>query len=99
MAVFWSPLPRLPLPAGLAWTFTIPAGMRPDYYLFSESLGRFVVTIAPDNKRAFEHALGSDARLLGRVRRLIPPGNAGNNRARPAVSELEAAYKAPFGRY
>ena len=42
-----------------------PAGMRPDYFLFSESLGRFVVTVAPDNKRAFEQALGTDARCSG----------------------------------
>ncbi len=46
---------------------TIAGEMRPDYYLFSESLGRFVVTVAPHHKRAFELIAGPDAILLGRV--------------------------------
>jgi phosphoribosylformylglycinamidine synthase len=73
--------------------------MRPDYFLFSESLSRFIVTVAPDHKRAFEQALGPDALLLGRV---------GGSRLRisartllldVAVADLEKAYKAPFRGY
>ena len=78
---------------------TLPAGMRPDYYLFSESPGRFLVTVDPDNKRAFERIIGPDAILLGR---------AGGSALRITsqkllldlpVDELEAAYKAPFRGY
>ena len=78
---------------------TIPAGMRPDYYLFSESAGRFVVTVAPDNKRAFERALGNHAHLIGRVRGTSLRITQEKTVLDIPVSELEAAYKAPFGRY
>ena len=73
--------------------------MRPDYYLFSESLGRFVVTVAPDNKRAFERTLASDAHLLGRVRGTSLRITQETTVLDLPVSELEAAYNAPFGRY
>ena len=85
--------------AGMDLTVPVPAGMRPDYYLFSESLGRFVVTVAPDHKRAFEQAAGPGAVLLGRVagsrlrittRTLILDED---------IRELEKAYKAPFRGY
>ena len=83
----------------LGMDITLPKGMRPDYFLFSESLGRFVVTVAPDSKRAFEQALGAEAVLIGRV-------TTGSFRVTTEkllidipVSELEAAYKSPFGRY
>jgi len=84
---------------GMDLTVPLPEGMRPDYYLFSETLSRFVVTIAPDHKRAFEQALGPDAVLLGRT---------GGSRFRitgktmildTGIGELEKAYKEPFGRY
>ena len=60
-------LAKVAIAGRLGMDITIPSGMRPDYYLFSESLGRFVVTVAPDNKRAFEQIVGTDAILLGRV--------------------------------
>ncbi|WP_292421322.1 AIR synthase-related protein [Methanoregula sp.] len=84
---------------GMDLTLLVPDSMRPDYFLFSESLSRFVVTVAPDHKRAFEQALGADAVLVGRT---------GGNRLRISgrvllldvgVDELEKAYKAPFGGY
>jgi phosphoribosylformylglycinamidine synthase len=84
---------------GMDLTLPIPGSMRPDYYLFSESLSRFVVTVAPDHKRAFEQALGPDAILLGRV---------GGSRLRISgrvllldvgIDELETAYRAPFRGY
>jgi phosphoribosylformylglycinamidine synthase len=83
----------------LGMDLLIPSGMRPDYFLFSESLGRFVVTISPDNRQVFEQALGEDAVLLGSV--------TGNNLQITGkdllldvlVSELENAYKAPFKEY
>ena len=92
-------LAKVAVAGRLGMDITIPAGMRPDYYLFSESLGRFVVTVAPDNKRAFEQALGNDARLLGRVRGSSLRITRETTVLDLPVSELEAAYKAPFGRY
>jgi phosphoribosylformylglycinamidine synthase len=84
---------------GMDLTVPVPDSIRPDYFLFSESLSRFVVTVAPDHKRAFEQALGPDAVLLGRT---------GGSRFRltaqtllldVAVRDLETAYKASFGRF
>jgi phosphoribosylformylglycinamidine synthase len=92
-------LAKVAVAGRLGMDITIPPGMRPDYYLFSESLGRFVVTVAPDNKRAFEQALGADARLLGRVRGTSLRITQEKTVLEMPVSELEAAYKAPFGRY
>ena len=92
-------LAKVAIAGRLGMDITVPAGMRPDYYLFSESLGRFVVTVAPDNKRAFELALGSDAHLIGRVRGTSLRITQETTVVELPVSELEAAYKAPFGRY
>ncbi|HII99267.1 MAG TPA: phosphoribosylformylglycinamidine synthase, partial [Methanoregula sp.] len=92
-------LAKVAIAGGLGMDITIPADRRPDTYLFSETLGRFVVTVAPDNKRAFERTLGADAILLGRVggRNLRITGRS--TLAEIPVSELEREYKAPFGRY
>ncbi|MGB9175809.1 MAG: AIR synthase-related protein [Methanoregula sp.] len=92
-------LAKVAIAGRLGMDITIPAGMRPDYHLFSESLGRFVVTVALDNKRAFERALGNDAHLLGRVRGTSLRITQEKTVLDLPVSELEAAYKAPFGRY
>jgi phosphoribosylformylglycinamidine synthase len=92
-------LAKVAIAGRLGMDITIPAGMRPDYYLFSESLGRFVVTVDPDNKRAFERALGNNARLLGRVRGTTLRITQETTVLDLPVSELEAAYKAPFLRY
>ncbi|MEN6396708.1 MAG: AIR synthase-related protein, partial [Methanoregula sp.] len=89
-------LAKVAVAGRLGMDITIPSLMRPDYYLFSESLGRFVVTVAPDHKREFERIMGADALLLGKV---------GGNRVRITgqallfeqdIQKLEAAYKAPF---
>ncbi|OPX62996.1 MULTISPECIES: AIR synthase-related protein [unclassified Methanoregula] len=92
-------LAKVAIAGRLGMDITIPDSMRPDYFLFSESLGRFVVTVAPDHKRAFEQALGSDAHLLGRVRGKSFRVTQEKTVLDLSVSELEAAYKAPFGRY
>jgi phosphoribosylformylglycinamidine synthase subunit PurSL len=81
----------------LGMDITIPSKVRPDSFLFAETPGRFVVTIAPDHKRAFEQALGADALLLGM---------AGGSRLRitgetllveQEIAALEKAYTAAFG--
>ncbi|KAF5045529.1 Phosphoribosylformylglycinamidine synthase subunit PurL [anaerobic digester metagenome] len=79
---------------------TIPGGMRPDCYLFSESLGRFVVTIAPSDREAFEELFGGDAHLLGRVDGTLFRVSAGEETLiEQPITAMEAAYKAPFGGY
>ncbi len=92
-------LAKVAIAGKLGMDITIPPDRRPDTYIFSETLGRFVVTIAPDKKRAFEHALGPDAILVGRAggKNLRITGKT--TLIEMQVGELEAAYKAPFGRY
>jgi phosphoribosylformylglycinamidine synthase subunit PurSL len=92
-------LAKVAIAGRLGMDITIPADWRPDYFLFSETLGRFVVTVAPDNKRAFEHALGTDAVLLGRLRGTTLRITGRSTLVELPVSELETAYKTPFGRY
>jgi phosphoribosylformylglycinamidine synthase len=92
-------LAKAAIAGGLGMDLTIPAGTRADYYLFSESLGRFVVTIAPDNKRLFEREFGTDAHLLGRVQGTSLRITAGTTLLDHPVSGLETAYKAPFRSY
>jgi phosphoribosylformylglycinamidine synthase subunit PurSL len=92
-------LAKVAVAGRLGMDITIPAGMRTDYYLFTETLGRFVVTVAPDNKRAFERGLGPDAHLLGRVRGKSLRITQEKTVLDLPVSELETAYKEPFGRY
>ena len=86
-------------PTGIPGSMANPRPHRPSLRPASaaESLGRFVVTVAPDHKREFERILGADAALLGKT---------GGSRLRitgqtlllePEISKLEAAYKAPFG--
>jgi phosphoribosylformylglycinamidine synthase len=73
--------------------------MRPDYYLFSESPGRFVVTVSPRNRREFERMLGNDAYHLGRVDGSSLQVMAGKTIIDLPVREMEHAYKAPFREY
>jgi phosphoribosylformylglycinamidine synthase len=78
---------------------SIPSGMRPDYFLFSESLGRFVVTISPENRQVFEQILGGDAVLLGTVTGINLQITGKDLLIDVPVSELENTYKAPFKEY
>ena len=92
-------LAKVAIAGRLGMDLTIPPGKRPDYYLFSESLGRFVVTVAPDNKRSFERLLGTDAILLGRVGGSHLRITARQLLVDVPVKELETDYKAPFRGY
>jgi phosphoribosylformylglycinamidine synthase subunit PurSL len=78
---------------------TISPDTRPDYYLFSESPGRFVVTVAPGNQERFEKIMGSDAALLGRTGGGALRVSAANTILDIPVHEIDAAYRAPFGGY
>jgi phosphoribosylformylglycinamidine synthase len=92
-------LAKVAIAGQLGMDISIPKGMRPDFFLFSESLGRFVVTVAPDNKRAFELVMGSEAKLIGRVTASSFRITGEKLLLDLTVNELELAYKTPFGRY
>jgi len=81
----------------IGMNLAIPGGMRPDRYLFSESPGRFVVTVAPGDREAFEGIFGGDAHLLGRVGGTTFRISAGETLIEQPIAEMETAYKAPFG--
>jgi len=92
-------LAKVAIAGKIGMDITIPGEMRADYFLFSESLGRFIVTVAPDNKRTFERTLGADAHLIGRVRGSTLRITGKTTLAEIPVIDLEMAYKTPFGRY
>ena len=92
-------LAKVAIAGQLGMDITIPSSMRPDYYLFSESLGRFVVTVAPDHKREFERYCGADALLLGRVGGKNLRITSDKLLLDLPVAELETVYKAPFRGY
>jgi phosphoribosylformylglycinamidine synthase len=92
-------LSKVSIAGQIGMEITIPSRMRPDYYLFSESLGRFVVTVAPENGRSFEQIMGADAQLLGRVGGTNLRVKSGAVLVDLPVAGMEAAYKEPFGGY
>jgi len=92
-------LAKVAIAGRLGMNITFSRAERPDYTLFSETLGRFVVTVAPDRKRSFELAMGSDAHLLGRLGGKNLQITIKSLQISIPVSELEAAYKRPFRGY
>jgi phosphoribosylformylglycinamidine (FGAM) synthase-like enzyme len=89
-------LAKVSIAGSIGMEIAIPSGLRPDYYLFSESLGRFVVTVSKDNRKDFEEMMGGDAIMLGTV-----CGGALRITGQKLISdlqieELETAYKSPF---
>jgi phosphoribosylformylglycinamidine synthase II len=92
-------LAKVAIAGRIGMDLTIPSGVRPDYYLFSESLGRFVVTVSEKNQPAFEEVLGPDALLLGTAGGGALRVTADKTILDLPVDELEAAYRAPFRGY
>ncbi|HBR68189.1 MAG TPA: phosphoribosylformylglycinamidine synthase [Rhodospirillaceae bacterium] len=71
--------------------------LRPDKLLFSESLGRILVTVAPNNQKAFEKHFGSFANQIG----LITNENKLNikNILSVEIKKLDEYYKQPLKDY
>ncbi len=92
-------LAKIAIAGRIGMDIAIPFGMRPDYYLFSESLGRFVVTVSPGNQEAFEKITGMDAMLLGSVAGRSFRVAAQKTLIDIPMDELENAYKSPFRGY
>jgi len=92
-------LAKVAIAGQIGMDLTISCDIRPDYFLFSESLGRFVVTVCPANRKAFEQIMGTDALLLGTVGGTSLWVTAQNIIIDVPVAALEDAYKAPFRGY
>ena len=92
-------LAKVAIAGRLGMDITLSEAKRPDYSLFSETLGRFIITVASDKKRSFELAMGSDAALIGRVSGKNLQITGKSLQISVPVSDLEAAYKKPFGGY
>ncbi|HZK31155.1 MAG TPA: AIR synthase-related protein [Methanoregula sp.] len=89
-------LGKVAIAGQIGMEITIPSETRPDYFLFSESLGRFIVTVSKDNKKEFEEIMGGDAMVLGTVCGRMLRITAQKIIADIPVEELETAYKSPF---
>jgi phosphoribosylformylglycinamidine synthase II len=78
-----------------------PVDMPEDALLFSESAGRFIVTVAPPNREAFETVFsGLDAVCIGRVtetKTLAVKGRNGGRVVRSSLADLKDAWKSTFG--
>ncbi|MDL2274618.1 phosphoribosylformylglycinamidine synthase [Desulfosarcina sp. OttesenSCG-928-G10] len=74
---------------------------RDDTVLFSESAGRFIVTVPPDQEPAFAELMaGFPAACVGIVTEapvLSITGTDGKNLATLTVEKMKAAFQAPFG--
>ncbi len=74
---------------------------RNDHILFSESAGRFIVTIAPDLKETFESVFsGRPFSCIGKVtneNQLNIKGVGDNTIVSLPVNEMKSAWKKPFG--
>ncbi len=78
-----------------------PGNMLDSKILYSESCGRFIVTVAPENRTAFEEVLpGSSVANIGIVTEspvLHITGRSGNILLNEKVAELKSFWMKPFG--
>ncbi|MBW1710657.1 MAG: phosphoribosylformylglycinamidine synthase, partial [Deltaproteobacteria bacterium] len=75
-------------------------GLSPDRCLFSESTGRFLVTVRPGDQAGFEELLrGQPIALSGRVRddKVLSIKASGLEVVRTDIEDLRAAFKSPYG--
>jgi phosphoribosylformylglycinamidine synthase len=76
-------------------------GMRDDILLFSESAGRFIVSVDPDKREAFEAIFKTDTfACIGKVTAeadLVITGTKQQIVIAVPVADLKAAWKKPFG--
>jgi phosphoribosylformylglycinamidine synthase len=89
-------LAKVAIAGQIGMELALPTDLRPDYFLFSESLGRFVVTVSADNRKDFENIMGDDAMMLGTVCGTNLRITAQKTTIDLPVKELETAYKSPF---
>ncbi|VVC03877.1 Phosphoribosylformylglycinamidine synthase subunit PurL [Candidatus Burarchaeum australiense] len=92
-------LAKVSIAGRLGMKLAIPQVMRPDFYLFSESQGRFVVTVCPENRQKLEKILGEAAHLLGTVGGSNFTITAAKKIVDLPMAQLEEAYKSTFKGY
>ncbi|MFY9800046.1 MAG: AIR synthase-related protein [Methanoregula sp.] len=92
-------LAKVAIAGHIGMEIEISSVLRPDYFLFSESLGRFVVTVSKDNRKEFEEIMGDDVMLLGIVCGTTFQITGQKIICALPVEELEIAYKSPFMGY
>lgn len=92
-------LAKVAIAGEIGMNLTIPDTFRPDYFLFSESLGRFVVTVAEKDRESFERIAGTDAMLLGTVGGTSFRISGLQTLIDVQVDSLESSYKSPFRGY
>jgi phosphoribosylformylglycinamidine synthase len=91
---------------GLGMTFDLAkipseAPLREDRLLFSESAGRFLVTVPPKYQPAFEDAMGDHAwgciGIVTEAPRMVINGKNGQTLIDLSLDKLKTVWKAPFG--
>ena len=92
-------LAKKSIAAGLGMDITLDESLRLDKALYSESQGRIIVTVAPQNKEAFEKAMNSveHVQQIGTV--IEEPKLKINGSIAASISDLEKAYKSTLGGY
>lgn len=94
-------LAKVALAGKIGITIELPneLGMPFDHYLFSETQGRFIVTVSNSNKAQFEKIMGKEAKLIGEVEGENLTISSGKEKISVTLEEMETAYKDPFKGY
>jgi len=94
-------LAKVALAGQIGLTIELPTnlGMALDHYLFSETQGRFLVTVSSDNQKAFEKIMGKEAILIGEVEGENLSISSGKVKISIPLEKMEKAYKDPFRGY
>ena len=75
--------------------------LRDDFKLYSESQGRILVTIAPENTLAFENIMqGNSFARIGTIKddeRFVVRGSSGKEVVSTTLVNLSQSYKSTFG--
>lgn len=92
-------LAKKSIASGLGMDIRLPEDLRLDKMLYSESQGRIVVTIAPQDKDAFEKTMSDYPQIyqIGSVTE--DPILKINGKVAASISDLEHAYKSTLGGY
>ncbi|HPD82631.1 MAG: AIR synthase-related protein [Alphaproteobacteria bacterium] len=92
-------LAKKAIASGLGLDITLSDELRLDKMLYSESQGRIVVTIAPQDKDAFEKVM-SDYNYVQQIGTVTDDATLKiNNKVAASISDLQKAYKSPLGGY
>lgn len=91
-------LAKKSIASGLGMDITLGDTLRLDKMLYSESQGRIVVTIAPQDKTAFEKIMG-DYPYVQQIGVITDAPKLKINKVNIDIKKLEEAYKKPLGEY